>query len=57
MCVPATSVAVAAAMLLCGICSCVFDTDVDMGNCLLMLEILHVWTHTHVQSNMIPGMD
>ena len=52
-----TNVAFATMKFLFDICDGMVDSDVGMGNFLLVLGILHVCGHTHVQSHVSPAMD
>ena len=52
-----TSVAVATAKFLFGMCNCTVDSDIGMGGFSLVLGILHVSGHAHVRSYMSLGMD
>ena len=52
-----TSLAVAMVMFLFGMCHCAVDSVVGTSNCLLVLGILHLSGHTHVQSHMFPVVD
>lgn len=52
-----TNVAFATMKFLFDICDGMVDSDVGMGNFLLVLGILHVCGHTHMQSHASPGVD
>ena len=52
-----TSVAVATTKLLFGMCDCMVNSDVGMGDFSLTLEISQVCGHEYVGSHVSPGMD
>ena len=52
-----TCVAVETTTFLFGMCHCTVDSDVGMGNFLLVLEILHLCGHAHMRSHVFLGMD
>ena len=51
------SVAVEATKFLFGMCHCMVDSDVGMGDFSLVPGILHVCGHAHVRSHVCPDMD
>ena len=51
--VTAASLAAVATMSLFGMCDCMVDSDIGMGDLLLVLGIMHVCGQRHVP----PGMD
>ena len=51
------SVAAATAKFLFGMCSDMANSDVDMGDFLLVLGNLHVYGHVLMQSHMSQGME
>ena len=55
--VTVTSVAVVTMKKLQSMCDCMVDSDVGTGDFSLMLMILHVYGHVHVQSYASPDMD
>ena len=54
--VTVNSVAVTTTKFLFCLCDCTVDSDVSTGYFPLLLGILHVCEHAHVQSHVSPGM-
>ena len=52
-----TSVAIAKTKLLFGMHDCTVDSDVGTGDFSLVLGILRMCGHAHVQSHVSPGME